>query len=83
MGISRKLAGIHQGLTLPAEQRKALEFLANTENTWRINDLIEGIHEALVAYQVCISNYLTCTMSDIHVRLHYNKISTKGVVNSL
>ena len=83
MGIARKLEGICQSLTLPVEGRQVLEFLTNTENTWRINDLVGDVHEVLMEYQVCVSNYLSCTLSDICVRLHCNKISTETVVNSL
>ena len=83
MGIARKLEGICQSLTLPMEERQVLEFLTNTENAWKINDLVEDVHEVLMEYQVCVSNYLSCTLSDICVRLHCNKISTEMVVNSL
>jgi len=39
-----------------------MEFLTNTKNVQRINDLVEDIHEALVDYQVCHSNvhFLLC-----------------------
>ena len=83
MGIARKLEGICQSLTLPMEERQVLEFLTNTENAWKINDLVEDVCEVLMEYQVCVSNYLSCTLSDICVRLHCNKISTETVVNSL
>ena len=56
MGISRKLEDIHQSLTIPAEEGQALEFLVNTENVRKINDLVEDIREALLEYQVCMSN---------------------------
>ena len=83
MGIDRELEVAYQSLTLPAEQGKVLEFLTNAENTQRINGLVDDIHRALMEYQVCMSNCISCTMSDVHVRPHYNKISTKRVVNSL
>ena len=82
-GISRKLEGICRSLTLPAEEGQALEFLTNIENTQRINDLVEDVYEVLMEYWVCVSNDLSCTMSDIHVRLQYKKTSTKRVVDSL
>ena len=56
MGISRKLEDIHQSLTVPAEEGQALEFLINAENVRKINDLVEDIREALLEYQVCMSN---------------------------
>ena len=83
MGIARKLDHICQGLTLPAEEWKAAEFLTNTENAQRINGLVEDIHEALMDYQVCILSHSFSTMSDLHVRLHYSKISTMKVTSSL
>ena len=56
MGITRKLEDIHQGLTIPAEEGQALEFLTNAENVRKINDMVEDIREALLEYQVCMSN---------------------------
>ena len=56
MGISRKLEDIHQSLTVPAEEGQAMEFLINAENVRKINDLVEDIREALLEYQVCMSN---------------------------
>ena len=81
--IARKLDGTCQSLTLPSEQGNVLEFLTNAENAQRINGLVDDIYEALMAYQVCMTNYLSCAMSDVCVRLHCNKISTETAVNSL
>jgi len=58
MRIGRKLEGVHQGLTLPQEQGKLVQFLTNTENAQKINSLVEDVREALIDYQVCTSNYL-------------------------
>ena len=58
MGLGRKLEGVRQGLILPQEQRKLVQFLTNTENAQKINSLVEDIREALIDYQVCASNYL-------------------------
>ena len=81
MGIARKLEDAYQSLALPAEQGKVLEFLTDAKNTQRINGLVDDICEVLMEYQVCLSNHISCTMSDVCVRLHCNKISTKRVVN--
>ena len=81
MGISRRLEDICRSLALPTEQ--VLEFLTNAENAQKINGLVDDIHKALMEYQVSIPNYISYTTSDVHARLHCNKISTKGVVNSL
>ena len=83
MGFYRKLEDILWGLTLPAEQEKVAEFLANAENVQRINGLVEDIHESLMDYQVCILNYSFSNMFDIHARLHCNKRYTMQIVNSL
>ena len=52
MGIARKLEGIHQSITLPADKEKIVEFLTNAENAQRVNSLVEDIHDALMNYQV-------------------------------
>ena len=83
LGITRKLKDICQSLTLLVEQGKAVGFLANTENAQQINGLVEDIHEVLMSYQVCILDYPFSTMSDLYLRLHCNKISTRRVVNLL
>ena len=83
MGITRKLENISQGLTLSAEQGEVMELLASTENAQRINSLVEDIHEALIVYQVCITNHSISTTSDLCARPHCNKISTTRVVSSL
>ena len=65
MGITRKLEDIDQDLAQLAEQGKTVGFLANIENTQRINDLAEDIREVMLDYQVCMPNYLLllCLMS--------------------
>ena len=83
IGIVRKLEDICQSLTLPAEQGRVMEFLTNTKNAQRINGLVEDICEALMDYQVCLSNHLFSTTSDLNARLHYNKTFTMRVVSSL
>jgi len=57
-------------------------FLTNPENVKRVNSLVEDIFDALMEYQVCTLNYSFPTMSDIHTRLHFNKIFMMRVVNS-
>ena len=54
--VARKLEDIFQSFTLPEEQEKVVEFLANTENAQRINEMVEDICEALMDYQVCKLN---------------------------
>ena len=52
MHVSRKLEEIHQELDLLAGQGKTAGFLANTENTQKINGLVEDIRQVIVDYQV-------------------------------
>ena len=73
---------IHQSLTILADEGQALEFLTNAENVRKINDLVEDIREVLMEYQVCISNCLSYAMSDLCVRPHCKKISTKRTVGA-
>ena len=83
IGITRKLKDICHSLTIPVEQWKATEFLANSGNAQRVNSLVEGIHEALMEYQVCILNWSLSTMSNTHARLQYNRISIIRVARPL
>jgi hypothetical protein len=64
MVIARKLEEVHQDLTQLMGRCLAVGFLTNTENAQRINGLVEDIHEVMMDYQVCMSNYLfpTCLM---------------------
>ena len=57
MGVARKLEEILQSLTLPEDQGRVLEFLMNTENAQRINELVEDIHKVVMDYQVCKLDY--------------------------
>ena len=67
MEIVRKLRDICQNLTLPEGQGEVVEFLTNTENAQRFNGLVEDIHEALMAYQVCILHHPSSSMSDLQL----------------
>jgi hypothetical protein len=58
MGVGRKLEDIHQDITQLAGQGAAVGFLTNTKNAQRINGLVEDIREAMMDYQVCISEDL-------------------------
>ena len=57
--------------------------MTNAENAQRINGLVDDVCEALMVYQVYMSNHLSYTISDVCVRLHCNKISTEIDVDSL
>ena len=57
MEIGRKMEDVHQELARLARQGKVVEFLANTENAQRINDLVEDIRQVMMDYQVCASSH--------------------------
>ena len=71
-GAARKLADIDQSLNLQTEQGKVMEFPTNVEG---INGLVKDICEALINHLVCTLNCSFSTISDLHARLHCNKIS--------
>ena len=50
---SRKLEEVRKELDLLAGQGKIVGFLANAENTQRVNGLVEDIRQVMMDYQVC------------------------------
>lgn len=48
----RKLEGVHQGLTLIAEQGKIEGFLNNVGNADILGGLLEDVRDAIMGYQV-------------------------------
>ena len=56
-GGASKLEDIRRDLNLLEEQGKVVGFLTKTENVQRVGGLVEDIREALMGYQVCLSNY--------------------------
>jgi len=83
MGIARKLKEVDQAMGLMTSQNTLVDFLNDPENAQRVNSLVEDICYALMDYQVCTPNGLAFIVSNIHLRLHYNKISTTRAVNRL
>jgi len=65
MWITSKLKGVHQSLTLPAEQREVKGFLTNPENAHRVNTLVEDIFDSLLEYQVCTLKWSCPAVFDI------------------
>lgn len=51
--VFSKLEEIDQELVLFVEQGETAGFLANVENTQRINGLVEDIRQVAMDYQVC------------------------------
>jgi len=57
-------------------QKDIAQFLNNTENAQKLNDLVDDIHEAVMEYQVCTPKALALIIPNIFLRLPYNKTST-------
>jgi len=53
VGTTRKLQEVDQAMASMAIQNDLVDFLNNPENEWRVDDLVEDVHYALVDYQVC------------------------------
>jgi len=56
VGTTRQLGWVLQELKPLVEQGRVEGFFDNTENANKLDGLIEDIREALMDYQVCISN---------------------------
>ena len=57
MGIPRKLQDVRRDLAPLEQQGKVVGFFNNFENASTLGGLVEDIRDALVEYQVCVSNY--------------------------
>jgi len=55
--------------------------LNNTENAQKLNDLVDDIREAVMDYQVRIPKVPAPVVSNICLRLPYNRTSTKTPVS--
>jgi hypothetical protein len=64
VAIARKLKVVGQALDSITTQKDLVQFLNNTENAWKLNDLVEDVHDALKGYQVCTPKPLTHIISD-------------------
>ena len=64
-----------------ATQKDIAQFLNNTENAQKLNDLVDDIRDAVMDYQVCILKGPALVASDICLRLPYNGISTTILVS--
>ena len=65
MGIARRLEDVRQALDLMTTQKDIAQFLSNTENAQKLNDLVDDIREAVMDYQVRTSDGLVLSMSNI------------------
>lgn len=68
-------------MDLMTTQEDLVHFLNNTKNLKELNDLVEDIRCALMDYQVCTTRRPTPIVSNICLRLHYNKTSTTRTVS--
>jgi hypothetical protein len=59
--IARKLREVGQALDSITTQKDLAQFLNNTRNAQRLNDLVEDIRDALIGYQVCTPSQTTHT----------------------
>ena len=57
MGIRRKLEEVRKTLDSMGAQKDIVKFLNNSGNAQRVNGLVEDVRDALVDYQVCLSNH--------------------------
>jgi hypothetical protein len=62
--IARKLKVVGQALDSITTQKDLVQFLNNTENAQKLNNLVEDIHDTLMGYQVCTPKLLTHITSD-------------------
>ena len=64
MGITRKLENILCELEPLANQGEVAGFFSNIQNLDRLSGMVEDIRDAMMDYQVCISNssHLLCLM---------------------
>jgi len=58
MGIARKLENILCELEPLVDQGKLVGFFFNVQNLDKLSGIVEDIHDAMMDYQVHISNYL-------------------------
>ena len=65
MEIGRKLEDIRQDLALLGEQGKAKGFFNNVENAEKLGGLIEDVRDAVMDYQVCASNNVPSSPSNL------------------
>jgi len=64
-----------------ATQKDIAQFLNNTENAQKLNDLVDDIHEAVMEYQVWTPKGLALALSNTCLRLPYNNTSTAMVAS--
>ena len=82
MRISRELEGVGRAMNSMTTQNNLMDFLNDQENSQRLNGLVEDIRYSLINYRVCTLKH-TLIISNIHFRLHYNKISMMKTVRLL
>jgi len=66
MGISRKLEDVRHNLDPMTTQKNITQFLSNTENARKLNDLVDDIREAVMDYQVRTFKGWLLSVSNVH-----------------
>ena len=75
--ITRKLEGVRKTLDRMRAQKNLAQFLSNTENAQKLNDLVDDIREAVMDYQVCTeSRGVVPVVSNNRFRLRCTGVST-------
>jgi len=69
MGTTRNVESIRQALDPMATQNDIAQFLSNTENAQKLNDLVDDIREAVIDYQVRASEGLVLGLSNTRTDL--------------
>jgi hypothetical protein len=67
---------VNQTLDSITTQNDLGQFLNNTENAQKLDDLVGDIYDALMDYQVCAAKPLILITSKQCLRPHFSKIST-------
>ena len=62
--IIRKLKKVGQALDSITTKNNLAQFLNDTENAQKLNDLVGYIRDALMTYQVCVPKPLALIISD-------------------
>ena len=81
--MGRKLQRIYTDLLRLERVLGVKGFFKNTEDSTKLRDLVEGICDAMMEYQVCIRNSTLSSTSDTVTRPRYSKTSTTRAVSSL
>ena len=69
MRVARRLEDVRQALDPMTTQKDIAQFLSDTENAQKLNDLVDDVREAVMDYQVRTSEGLALSVSNIRTDL--------------